>query len=109
MRLNGRLLYLAVAIFTLGVQVAAAAHSPVLHDEPVSECRDTGAHFCAEVVENHTGPCVLCQVSLNGVFLQPVESMQAVLQSEPVVAVAPRPVDFSTFLRAHGPRAPPVG
>jgi hypothetical protein len=109
MKLNGRFLYLAVAIFTLGVQVAAAAHSPVLHDEPVSECRDTGAHFCAETVENHTGPCVLCQVSLNGVFLQPVESMQAVLQSEPVVAVAPRPVDLSTFLRAHGPRAPPVG
>jgi hypothetical protein len=109
MKLNGRLLYLAVAIFTLGVQVAAAAHSPVLHDEPVSECRDTGKHFCAETVEQHTGPCVLCQVSLNGVYIQPVESMQAVLQSEPVVAVASRPVDLSTFLRAHGPRAPPVG
>jgi len=109
MRLNGRVLYLAVAIFTLGVQVAAAAHSPVLHEEPVSECRDTGAHFCAEAVENHTGPCVLCQVSLNGVYFQPVESMQAVLQSEPVVAASPRPVDLSSFLRAHGPRAPPVG
>ena len=109
MKLNGRLLYLAVAIFTLGVQVAAAAHSPVLHDEPVSECRDTGAHFCAEVVEHHTGPCVLCQVSLNGVFLQPVATMQAVLQSEPVVAAAPQPVDPSSFLSAHGPRAPPVG
>ena len=109
MKLNRRLLYLAVAIFTLGVQVAAAAHSPVLHDEPVSECRDTGAHFCAEVVEHHTGPCVLCQVSLNGIFLQPVATMQAVLQSEPVVAVAAQPVDLSSFLRAHGPRAPPVG
>lgn len=109
MKQNGRLLYLAVAIFTLGVQVAAAAHSPVLHVEPVSECRDTGAHFCAETVENHTGPCVLCQVSLNGVFLQPVASTQIVLQSEPIVAVAAQPVDLSTFLRAHGPRAPPVG
>jgi hypothetical protein len=109
MKLNGRCLYLAVAIFTLGVQVAAASHSPVLHEEPVSECRDTGAHFCAESVENHTGPCVLCQVSLNGVFIQPVASTRTVLQSEPVVAVAPRPVDLSTFLRSHGPRAPPVG
>lgn len=109
MKLNGRCLYLAVAIFTLGVQVAAASHSPVLHEEPVSECRDTGAHFCAETVENHTGPCVLCQVSLNGVFIQPIASAQTVLQSEPVIAVAARPVDLSTFLRSHGPRAPPVG
>ena len=109
MKLNGRLLYLAVAIFTLSVQVAAAAHLPALHEEPVRECKDTGNHFCAETVEQHTGPCVLCQVSLNGVFLQPVATMQAVLQSEPVVAVASRPVDLSTFLRAHGPRAPPVG
>lgn len=109
MKLNGRYLYLAVAIFTLGVQVAAASHSPVLHEEPVSECRDTGAHFCAETVENHTGPCVLCQVSLNGVYIQPVASTHTVLQSEPVVAVAARPVDLSSFLRSHGPRAPPVG
>ena len=109
MKLNVRVLYLAVAIFTLGVQVAAAAHNPVHHEEPVSGCRDTGAHFCAETVETHTGPCVLCQVSLNGVFIQPVASMQAVLQSEPVVAAAPRPVDLSTFLRSHGSRAPPVG
>src|SRR5262245_56465357 len=106
---NWRPLYLAVAIFTLAVQVAAAAHSPVLHEEPVSACRDTGAHFCAETVEQETGPCVLCQVSLDGVFLQPVAAMQTVLQSEPVVAVAPRPVDLSTLLSAHGPRAPPVG
>ena len=109
MRLNGRVLYLAVAIFTLGVQVAAAAHNPALHEEPVSECRDVGAHFCAETVETHTGPCVFCQVSLNGAYFQSVASMQAVLQSEPVVAVTPYPVDLSTFLRAHGPRAPPVG
>jgi hypothetical protein len=106
---NRRLLYLAVALFTLGVQVAAAAHLPVLHEEPVSGCRDTGAHYCAETVENHTGPCVLCQVSLNGVFIHSVVAAQAVLQSEPVVAVAPRPVDLSTFLSSHGPRAPPVG
>jgi hypothetical protein len=109
MNLKRRLLYLAVAIFTLGVQVAAAAHSPVLHEEPVSECRDVGAHFCAETVEHHTGPCVLCQISLNGVFIQAVASAQTVLQSEAVVAVAPEPVDLSTLLRAHGPRAPPVG
>jgi hypothetical protein len=109
MKLNGRVLYLAVAILTLGVQVAAAAHNPVHHEEPVSECRDTGAHFCAETVETHTGPCVLCQISLNGVFLQPVASMQAVLQSEPVVAVESRPVDLSSLLSSHGPRAPPVG
>jgi hypothetical protein len=109
MKQNGRLLYLAVAVFTLGVQVAAAAHLPVLHEEPVSECRDVGAHFCAETVENHTGPCVLCQVSLNGVFIHSVASTQTVLQSEPVVVVAPRPVDLSTLLSSHGPRAPPVG
>jgi len=35
--------------------------------------------------------------------------MQAVLQSEPVVAVAPQPVDLSSLLSSHGPRAPPVG
>ena len=109
MRLNGRLLSLAIAIFTLGVQVAAAAHLPVLHEEPVRGCKDVGEHFCAETVEEHSGPCVLCQVSLNGVYFQPVATLQAVLQAEPVVAVAPEPVDFSTFLRSHAPRAPPVG
>jgi hypothetical protein len=109
MKLHGRVLYLAVAIFTLGVQVAAAAHLPVHHEEPVSECRDVGAHFCAETVEQHTGPCVLCQVSLNGVYIQPVATMHAVLQTEPVVAVSPEAVDLSTSLRSHGPRAPPVG
>jgi len=109
MKQNGRLLYLAVAVFTLGVQVAAAAHLPVLHEEPVSECRDAGAHFCAETIEHHTGPCVLCQVSLNGVFIQSVASARTELQSEPVVAVAPRAVDLSTLLSSHGPRAPPVG
>jgi len=109
MKKNGRFLYLAVALFTLGVQVAAAAHLPGLHEEPVSGCRDVGAHFCAETVEDHTGPCVLCQVSLNGVFIQSVASIQTVLQSEPVVAVAPRPAGLSTLLSCHGPRAPPVG
>jgi hypothetical protein len=108
MKLNGRLPYLAIAVFTFSVQAAAAAHLPALHEEPVSACKDVGEHFCAETVEHHTGPCVLCQVSLNGVYFQPVATMQAVLQAEPVVAVAPEPVDFSTFLRSHGPRAPPV-
>lgn len=106
---NSRVLYLAVAVFTLAVQVAAAAHLPIHHDEPVSQCRDYDAHFCPEAVENHTGPCVFCQVSLNGVFIHSVAAVQTVLQSEPVVAVAPRPVDLSTLLSSHGPRAPPVG
>ena len=108
MNLHGRWLYLAIAIFTLGVQVAAVAHLPV-HEEPVSECQDVGAHFCAETVEHHTGPCVLCQISLNGVFIQPVAATQTVFQSEPIVAVASRPLDPATLLASHGPRAPPAG
>ena len=65
--LRGRPLYLAIALLTLSVQVAAAAHSPAVHEEPVSKCRDVGAHFCPETVESETGPCLLCHVSLNGV------------------------------------------
>ena len=106
---KARGLYLAVAVFTLAVQVAAAAHLPVLHEEPVSQCQEPLSHFCAETVESHAGPCVLCQVSLNGVYFQPVATLQAVLQAEPIVAVASESVDHSTFLRSHAPRAPPVG
>lgn len=106
---KNRLLYLSVAVLTLAVQVAAAAHLPVHHEEPVSSCRDYDAHFCAETVENHTGPCVFCQVSLNGVYVEAPASTTALLQSEPVVAVATQPVDLSTLLSSHGPRAPPVG
>ncbi|MBI3855935.1 MAG: hypothetical protein HY293_09630 [Planctomycetes bacterium] len=104
-----RALYLAVAVFTLAVQVAASAHIPALHEEPVSKCRDTGAHFCAETVEQETGPCVLCQVSLNGVFIHAAAAAQTLLQSEPVVVESARPRDVSALLPAHSPRAPPVG
>jgi hypothetical protein len=107
--LKSRWAYLAIAVFTLAVQVAAAAHSPVLHEEPVSKCRDNGAHFCAETVEQEAGPCVLCHVSLNGVFLdQPTEQV-TVLQSEPVAAEAAATLDRSAPLSAHAPRGPPVG
>lgn len=101
--------YLAVAVFTLFVQVAAAAHLPVLHEEPVSQCREPLSHFCAETVDSHTGPCVFCQVSLNGVFLVTVVSPQTVLQTEPLVAAAVRPSDVSARFSPHAPRAPPVG
>ena len=65
--MKSRGMYLAVAVFALFVQVAAASHLPV-HEEPVSECQEPLSHFCADTVEHHPGPCVFCQVSLNGVF-----------------------------------------
>ncbi len=107
--LRSRWSYLAIAVFTLAVQVAAAAHLPALHEEPVSKCRDQGAHFCAETVEHESGPCVLCHVSLNGVFLDQPSIQQTTLQAEPVAAPIVRPVDRSTFLSSHAPRGPPVG
>ena len=107
--LKSRWAYLAIAVFTLAVQVAATAHLPALHEEPVSKCHDNGAHFCAEIVEQETGPCVLCHVSLNGVFLDPPASEQRVLQTEPVVVEASQPVDRSSLRSSHAPRGPPVG
>jgi len=107
--LKSRWAYLAIAVFTLAVQVAATAHFPALHEEPVSKCHDNGAHFCAETVEQESGPCVLCSVSLNGVFLdQPTEQV-TVLQSEPVAAEAAASLDLRAPLSAHAPRGPPVG
>ncbi|RPH51439.1 MAG: hypothetical protein EHM91_01130 [Planctomycetota bacterium] len=106
--MRSRGLSLAVAVFTLAVQVAAAAHIPELHEEPVSQCQEPLSHFCAETVDSHTGPCVLCQVSLNGVFLDTVVSLRTELQSERLVAAVVRPVDFSTLLSSHAPRGPPV-
>ena len=107
--MKSRWSYLAIAVFTLVVQVAAAAHSPVHDDEPVSKCRDNGAHFCAETVEQETGPCVLCHVSLNGVFLDKPSLIWVSLQAESVTAgVVERP-EPSPLLSAHAPRGPPVG
>jgi hypothetical protein len=107
MKLRG--LYLAVAVFTLAVQVAAVSHSPVLHEEPVSQCQEPLSHFCAETVDSHTGPCVLCQVSLNGVFIDTVVSLRTELQAEHLVSAVVRPADSSTLLSSHAPRGPPVG
>ena len=106
---KSRGLYLAVAAFTLFVQVAAAAHLPVLHEEPVSQCQEPLSHFCAETVDSHTGPCVLCQVSLNGVFIDTVASLRIELQTEPLVAAVVRPFESSLLLSSHAPRGPPVG
>lgn len=107
--MKSRWAYLATAVFTLAVQAAAAAHSPAFHDEPVSKCRDHGAHFCAEIVESETGPCVLCVVSLNGAILDQPVSDQRVLQAESVAAQAPQPVEPAPLLSSHAPRGPPVG
>jgi len=104
-----RSLYLAIAVFTLAVQVAAAGHSPALHDEPVSKCHDQGAHFCPEMVEHETGPCVLCQVTLNGVYVERIQSVETVLLSEPIVAANVAPHDPTVRIFAHSPRGPPVG
>ena len=54
--LKSRWAYLAIAVFTLAVQVAAAAHLPALHEEPVSKSRDNGAHFCAEIISRKPAP-----------------------------------------------------
>jgi len=104
-----RSLYLVIAVFTLAVQVAAAGHSPALHDEPVSKCHDQGAHFCPETVEQETGPCVLCQVTLNGVYFERVPSVGTVILSEAIVAATIAPLDPAIPLSAHAPRGPPVG
>lgn len=105
---KSRGLHLAVAVFTLFVQIAAAAHLPVLHDEPVSPCQEPLSHFCAETVDSHAGPCVLCQVSLNGVFIDSVASLRTELQTELLAAAAVRPVDASPLLSPHAPRGPPA-
>jgi hypothetical protein len=107
--MKSRWSYLAIAVFTLAVQVAAAAHNPVHDDEPVSKCRDNGAHFCAETVEQETGPCVLCHVSLNGVFLDQPSVVRVALHAEPFSASVVRTAEPSTLLSAHAPRGPPVG
>ncbi len=104
-----RLLCLAVAVFALAVQVAAAAHLPALHEEPVSKSHDVGAHFCAETVEQETGPCVLCQVSLNGVYLEPVDAIRVVLESECVVPSVVQDGTSAFILSSRAPRGPPVG
>ena len=106
---RSRSLVLAIAVFTFAIQVAAAGHSPALHNEPVSQCHDQGEHFCPESVESETGSCVLCQVSLNGVFFESIQSVETMLLSEPVVASTVAPLDPSFDLSAHAPRGPPVG
>jgi hypothetical protein len=107
--MKSRWAYLAIAVFTLTVQVAAAAHIPALHEEPVSKCRDNGAHFCSETVEQEAGPCVLCHVSLNGVFLDSPAAQVTMLQSEPVAAQAAAPLDPVAPFAVHAPRGPPLG
>src|SRR6516162_11460685 len=106
---QSRSLYLAIAVFTLAVQVAAAGHSPALHDEPVSKCHDQGAHFCPDVVEHETGPCVLCHVSLNGVYLEQVPPIETGPVSEAVEAFPAVPLGADPFGTLHSPRGPPVG
>ena len=104
-----RFLCLAVAILALAVQVAAAAHFPALHEEPVSKCHDVGKHYCAETVEQETGPCVLCQVSLNGVYLDRVDAIRISLQSECLAASVLQDGSPTFILSSHAPRGPPVG
>lgn len=106
---TSRILYLAVAVFTFASQVVAAAHSTAFHEEPVSKCRDTGAHFCAETVEHETGPCILCQVCANGLLLDFHASIPVALQTEPVTATFPSAYAHPLILPAHAPRGPPVG
>jgi hypothetical protein len=106
--LRGRALYLAVAFLTLGVQLASAAHSPAVHEEPVSKCRDVGAHFCPETVEHEAGPCLLCQVGLNGVYLERIDQVGAELVTEPAAAVVVPPLALLSPPTAHAPRGPPV-
>jgi len=106
---RSRSLYLAIAVFTFAVQVAAAGHFPALHEEPVSKCHDQGKHFCPEIVEHETGPCVLCQVSLNGVYFERLQTCETVLRTETVVAAVVSSLDESAPLPRHAPRGPPVG
>src|SRR5258708_6826542 len=105
---KSRSLYLAIAVFTLAVQVAAAGHSPALHDEPVSKCHDQGAHFCPEIVDHETGPCVLCQVSLNGVYFERIQTVETVLRAEAVTSTIVTPLDESGPLSPRAPRGPPA-
>jgi hypothetical protein len=106
---QSRSLYLAIAVFTLTVQVAAAGHSPALHDEPVSKCHDQGAHFCSELAEHETGPCVLCHVSLNGVYLERIPPVETGLVSQTAPAFPAAPLGAEPVRSLHAPRGPPVG
>ncbi len=106
---KSRSMVLAVAFFTLAVQIAAAVHSPAFHEEPVSKCHDQGQHFCPETVEHHPGPCVLCNVSLNGIDSEPVPTIDSALRTEEVAAVVVAPLTESAPLSTHAPRGPPVG
>lgn len=106
--IRSRPLYLALAVFTLAVQAMVAAHSPVLHEEPVSECRDYDQHFCPETVEHHTGPCVLCHVSLNGVYLERIDTVAIDLVLEEMVAVNVGSPASDSPRGSHAPRGTPV-
>lgn len=106
---RSRSLYLAIAVFTFAIQVAAAGHSPALHEEPVSKCHDQGKHFCPETVEHEAGPCVLCQVSLNGVYFERTQTVETVLRTETATTPVVVPLDDSGPLPRHAPRGPPVG
>lgn len=107
--MKSRSMVLAVAFFTLAVQIAAAVHSPAFHEEPVSKCHDQGKHFCPEIVEHHTGPCVLCNVSLNGIYSEPIQTIDSTLRTEAVDAVVVAPLAEASSLSTHAPRGPPVG
>ena len=106
---QSRILYLAIAALTLATQVAAAAHSPAFHEEPISKCRDMGAHFCAEMVAHETGPCILCQVFANGLLLDFHASIPVEIQTEPIATSAPADIVLPFLLSVHSPRGPPVG
>jgi hypothetical protein len=106
---KSRSLYLVLAAFTLVVQVAAAAHSPAFHEEPVSKCHDQGKHYCPEIVEHETGPCVLCHVSLNGVYVERIQAVETDLRAETVAAAVVAPLPDSSPFTSHSPRGPPVG
>jgi len=106
--MSRRWLFLALAALTFLSQVAVASHIPALDDEPVSKCEDGSRHFCAEVLDNDDGPCVLCQAGVGGVSfsLVPLSESAILAEAVPVVDEA-GPRSISKFTPA-APRAPPT-
>src|SRR2546428_149290 len=107
--MSRRWMFLAVALLTFVSQVAVASHIPALDDEPVSKCQDGSNHFCAEVVGDDEGPCVLCQAGVGSVSFSLVAVSQTATIAEPVPVIDEAgPRTILKFTPA-APRAPPIG
>ncbi len=102
---NSRL-HFALALLVLAIQIAAAAHSPGLHEGPAARCAEGASHLCAAPAENHSGPCALC-LAARGAAISPVGRAEVLLRPEPLDP-APQDVPVRTVAPSTvSARAPP--